>query len=255
MASADFVLLILNCKRYKEKAEKQRRTWLRDFTLMPYYHVIGEPQLSTPFLFNEEDRILYVRCADDYVSLPKKVIAAYAAVQRTYQFKYIFKTDDDQILCDASFLPRLCTQLTHPQRSDAEVQTLIALATPQVGSLRTNGLMLASSSPTSSSSSSSVRQQRIHYGGFKVSIVRPHVSQYCRIHPELPKNIVMQPTHYCSGRFYFLSNLAVAYLVGTKAAEVCREWFEDYAIGLHLAPVFKANMLHLPTNDYFTDIA
>lgn len=224
MAFADFVLLILNCERYREKAEKQRRTWLRDFTLMPYYHVIGEPQLSTPFLFNEEDRILYVRCADDYVSLPKKVIAAYAAVQRTYQFKYIFKTDDDQILCDASFLPRLCDKL-----------------------------MLASSS--SPSSSSSVHQQRIHYGGFKVSIVRPHVSQYCRIHPELPKNIVMQPTHYCSGRFYFLSNLAVAYLVSTKAADVCREWFEDYAVGLHLAPVFKANMLHLPTNDYFTDIA
>jgi hypothetical protein len=45
------------------------------------------------------------------VSLPKKVIAAYTAIYKTYKFKYIFKTDDDQILIKPKFLDILPTLL------------------------------------------------------------------------------------------------------------------------------------------------
>ena len=42
MESCDYILLILNCEKYKDKAENQKETWLK---LLPqhirYYHVIG----------------------------------------------------------------------------------------------------------------------------------------------------------------------------------------------------------------------
>ena len=100
----DYILLIMNCVKYRPKAMVQKKTWLR---MLPpyliYYHVIGNPELDTDFLFNEEERILYVKTQDDYISLPKKVITAYDAVNKTFQYKYIFKTDDDQRLSNLRF--------------------------------------------------------------------------------------------------------------------------------------------------------
>lgn len=106
LLNADYILLILNCEKYRYKAEKQKQTWLKNFTLMPYFHVIGNPQLEseTEYLIDQMNNILYVKTPDDYNSLPKKVIAAYTAINKEYTFKYIFKTDDDQILCDNKFL-------------------------------------------------------------------------------------------------------------------------------------------------------
>jgi len=88
---SDFVLLIFNCQKYRHKALKQKETWLKDFTLMPYFHVIGIPELTSAYKFDLEEKILYVKVADNYNSLPKKVIAAYEAIYKTYTFQYIFK--------------------------------------------------------------------------------------------------------------------------------------------------------------------
>jgi hypothetical protein len=100
----DYILLIMNCKKYREKAIKQKETWL---PLLPsrlkYYHVIGNPDLETQFLFDDVDNILYVKTMDDYNSLPKKVIASYNAINETFQYKYIYKTDDDQNLTNPNF--------------------------------------------------------------------------------------------------------------------------------------------------------
>lgn len=101
--TSDFILLIFSCEKYKFKALTQKETWLKDFTLMPYFHVIGNPQLTNDYLFDNDLKILYVKTNDDYVSLPKKVIAAYNAVYKEYSFKYIFKTDDDQKLTNNQF--------------------------------------------------------------------------------------------------------------------------------------------------------
>jgi hypothetical protein len=102
--TSDFILLIFNCERYKYKAIKQTQTWLKDFTIMPYFHVIGNPELTTEYIIDEFEHILYVKVPDDYNSLPKKVIAAYEAINKEYIFRYIFKTDDDQNLIQIQFL-------------------------------------------------------------------------------------------------------------------------------------------------------
>ena len=101
---SEFILLIFNCKKYRYKALKQKETWLNNFQNMPFFHVIGDIQLTTDYLIDKTEHILYVKQQDDYISLPKKVIAAYEAIQKEYTFKYIFKTDDDQNLLQIQFL-------------------------------------------------------------------------------------------------------------------------------------------------------
>jgi hypothetical protein len=113
LINEDYILLILNCEKYKYKALKQKQSWLLNFTLMPYFHVIGNPNLPTEYKIDEQEKILYVNTPDDYISLPKKVIAAYKAISKEYFFKYIFKTDDDQLLCKNTFLQTLSILLNN----------------------------------------------------------------------------------------------------------------------------------------------
>ena len=206
---SDFILLIFNCKKYMYKALKQKETWLKNFTLMPYFHIIGDPTLESEYLFDLQENILYVRVLDDYNSLPKKVIAAYAAINKEYTFKYIFKTDDDQNLNSLRFL-----------------NTIKDLITNKV--------------------------PHIHYGGQIINVDKPYLSQYHKIHPELPKHLPVLQTKYCSGRFYLLSALAVQQLI-SKRKLIEEEYLEDYAIGFNLDNALKTNMFHIQTNKYFTD--
>ena len=206
----DFILLIMNCENYRYKANHQKNTWLKSLTpKLIYYHVIGDPILEKDFLFDNEERILWVKTRDDYNSLPKKVIAAYNAINKTFDYKYIFKTDDDQNLVNPKFFDTIINILT--------------VKTPQ-----------------------------IHYGGHIVDVPFAYLSQYYRIHPELPKHLPVYQTKYCNGRFYFLSNIAVFDLV-TKKNQIETEYLEDYAIGFILSSQFKNNILDLKTDDYFQD--
>lgn len=206
----DFILLILNCKKYRYKALKQKETWLKDFTIMPYFHVIGDPKLSQEYLFDFDEKILYVRVEDDYNSLPKKTIAAYEAINNQFTFKYIFKTDDDQNIDNIKVL--------------TTIKNLVLTST-----------------------------DKIHYAGYIVNVEQPYISQYNIIHPELPPNLPIYQTKYCSGRFYLLSDLAVQQLI-TKKTLIGKEFLEDYAIGLYLDPILKINMFHINTFKYFTDL-
>jgi hypothetical protein len=92
-----------------------------------------------------------------------------------------------------------------------------------------------------------------HYGGFIVDVKDNYLSRYNEIHPELPKNLPLYKTKYCSGRFYFLSRIA-AFNLQTRKSFIENEYLEDYAMGFHLNPTFKNNMQHIATNTYFTDI-
>jgi hypothetical protein len=150
---------------------------------------------------------LYVNTADDYNSLPKKVIAAYKAINNVYDFKYIFKTDDDQHVTSIRFFNVLMSILNN------------------------NNI-------------------KLHYGGHIVDIKKPEFSNYYRIHPELPKNIVLDVTRYCSGRFYFLSFETVQKLI-EREINIQSEYFEDYAIGYNIPLHLKNNMLKLDTDKYF----
>lgn len=105
MENQEFVLLIMNCQKYKGKAMKQKQTWLsRNLPKeIIYYHVLGNPDLPTDFEFVDSERILWVKTPDDYNSLPKKVIASYYSIAQRFQFEYILKTDDDQDLVNEKF--------------------------------------------------------------------------------------------------------------------------------------------------------
>lgn len=206
---SDFILLIFNCEKYKFKSLKQKETWLKDFTLMPYFHVIGNPELTNNYIFDFRECVLYVKTPDDYNSLPKKVIAAFEAINNEYTYKYIFKTDDDQNVDNRHFFKT--------------IQNLVLSNT-----------------------------NKIHYAGYIVNVETPYISQYHIIHPELPKNLYILQTKYCSGRFYLLSDLAVQQLISKKKL-IDGEYLEDYAIGFHLDPILKKNMMHINTFKYFTD--
>jgi hypothetical protein len=105
MIEQEYIMLIMNCKKYLKKAKFQKMTWLPKIPdYLQYYHVIGEPELDTKYKFDNEHRILWLKVEDDYNSLPKKVIRAYEAVYETFDFKYLYKTDDDQILVNNKFL-------------------------------------------------------------------------------------------------------------------------------------------------------
>ena len=211
MIEQEFIMLIMNCKKYAKKAKFQKMTWLPIIpAYLRYYHVIGDEALESAFKFDDANNVLWVKVADDYNSLPKKVIAAYEAVYDTFQFKYLFKTDDDQVL-------------VKPQFFDT-IKGLIANAMPP-----------------------------IHYGGYIVDVKQPYLSQYNKIHPELPSQLPLYVTKYCSGRFYFLSKSAISNLINQKD-RIAREYLEDYAIGFYLDSRFKTNMMNIATNKFFTDI-
>jgi hypothetical protein len=211
MIEQDFILLIMNCKKYQKKAKFQKMTWLKQVpSYLKFYHVIGDETLDCAFKFDDDSQILWVKTGDDYNSLPNKVITAYNAVYETFDFKYIFKTDDDQILVKPQFFDIICG--------------LIQKTLP-----------------------------KLHYGGYIVDVPTPYLSQYHKIHPELPSQLPILQGKYCSGRFYFLSKSAITNLI-SKRERIVKEFLEDYAIGYNLDAYFKSNMLSLATNNFFTDI-
>jgi len=212
MIDQPYILLIMNCEKYNYKAIQQKETWLKNLpSNIIYFHVIGSINLDVDFNFDFEQKILYVNTKDDYISLPKKVLAAYSAVNDTFNYKYIFKTDDDQNLINMKFIESVINVLDN-------------------------------------------KLPKIHYGGHIVNVAKPYLSEYYKIHAELPKDMIVQSTKYCSGRFYFLSNDAVFSLTNPKKRELIeKEYLEDYAIGYHMSSFLKENMLSLTTDKYFID--
>jgi hypothetical protein len=205
-----FVLLIMNCQKYASKAAHQKNTWLKELpSSLIYYHVVGDETLNQEFAFDNEARVLTVKTPDDYCSLPFKVIEAYSAIEKTFDFQFVFKTDDDQALLKPRFW-----------------ETLIGI--------------LETKKPTP------------HYGGKVIEIKQPYLSEYHRIHPELPPKLPLYKTTYCNGRFYFLSYNSILDLV-TKREKIKREYLEDYAIGFHLHNDLKKNILEIKNDDCFKD--
>lgn len=101
----EFVLLIMNCEKYQWKAQLQKESWLKNLpSFITYYHVLGNTNLETEYHFVHDSNLLYVKTEDDYNSLPKKVIASYQTIYQNFpNLKYIFKTDDDQMLTNPKF--------------------------------------------------------------------------------------------------------------------------------------------------------
>jgi len=114
MINQEFILLIMNCKKYENKATIQKMTWLKTIpSYLIYYHVVGDETLDNDFVFDDVNQVLWVKTPDDYNSLPKKVIASYEAVNKTFDYKYIFKTDDDQMLTNPNFFNTITKLITN----------------------------------------------------------------------------------------------------------------------------------------------
>lgn len=210
MINQEYIMLIMNCKKYLKKAQYQKMTWLKNIpSYLKYYHVIGDENLDYDYKFDNEQNVLWVKVSDDYNSLPKKVISAYNAIHETFAYKYIYKTDDDQNLVNDKFL---------------DILTKITFSKP-----------------------------KIHYGGYIVDVKQNYLSQYHKIHPELPTYLPVLKTNYCSGRFYFLSSEAIESLIN-KRSLIEAEYLEDYAIGYHLDEYFKKDIKNIFTSNYFIDI-
>jgi hypothetical protein len=173
MIDQKYILLILNCYKYKYKADRQIETWLKKLdtndTNLIYFHVIGDVEKcknnnnDANYFFDFHNRILYTKTKDDYLSLPHKVITALEAVNHTYNYEYVFKTDDDQEPVDDEFFNKMMTTLS---------------------------------------------TKKYNYGG-RLLNVNDHYSTYYTVHSELPKKLLLRRTSYCSGRFYFLSKAAI----------------------------------------------
>lgn len=200
-------MIILNCKKYQYKADYQKETWLSNFDIF-YLHILGKEDLTKEYELDLSNNILYIQCKDDYIHLPHKTILALKAVNKLFDYKYVYKTDDDQ-----------------------------ELLKPGLFSILHNLF----------------QTKEIHYGGKVVNIKKAHISTYYRIHPELPKNVTLYPIKYCNGRFYFLSKEAIQYLLKQEYV-ICKEYFEDYAIGYHLHTQYKNYIFHINTDTFFKDI-
>lgn len=112
----DFILIILNCYKYREKALRQKNTWLKDLpSNIKYYHIIGDKEKcgENDILIEENENVIYTNTLDDYNSLPAKVITALNGIRSAFDFKYIFKTDDDQMLIQPAFFTDLPNYLTN----------------------------------------------------------------------------------------------------------------------------------------------
>lgn len=209
----DYILLIFNCQKYRYKAEFQKTGWLQTLPVnIIYFHVIGNPSLENDYSIDTTNKILYLKVEDDYNSLPKKVIRAYKTISKLYTFKYIFKTDDDQLCQNIRIFDTLIKSFNKNNKTNKN-----------------------------------------HYGGHIVDVIHPYVSRYCLIHNELPQDLIIKPTKYCSGRFYFLSKEAMDCLI-SKQVEIEKEYLEDYAIGYYLDESLKTTILNLETNKYFIDL-
>ena len=82
--ATDCTLLIMNCQKYALKAESQKNTWLREMNYLPFFHVIGDPDLHYDYEFRYDKNQLIVCVDDDYQCLPKKVIRAYEAIRKHF---------------------------------------------------------------------------------------------------------------------------------------------------------------------------
>jgi len=212
MIDQKYILLILNCYKYKYKAKIQSETWLKKLdNNVIYFHVIGDIKKckDNNYFFDFNNKILYTKTKDDYLSLPDKVITAIEAINCTYNYDYIFKTDDDQKLVMDDFFTKM-------------IKTL---------------------------SSSSIKY---NYGG-RLLRVNDFYSTYYTIHSELPKNLLLKKTNYCSGRFYFLSKAAVMNLL-EKSELIKQHIIEDHAIGYYLDDDLKKNTFYLLSDKFFHDI-
>lgn len=93
-----YIMGVLCCHQNLPQAEKQYREQLSNIHQYPiiYLKFIGNQDLSTPWLYNEKENLLIIRCQDDYVNLPNKVYQFLKITKQLFpNMVGVFKTDED----------------------------------------------------------------------------------------------------------------------------------------------------------------
>ena len=89
------IVLILSCQKNAERRLNQ--TWAKHSFV---YYVVGDPDMEEDY--KREDNILYVKCEDDICHLPKKFICGLNVVNTLFEYKYVYVTEDDYMICKST---------------------------------------------------------------------------------------------------------------------------------------------------------
>lgn len=93
-SSDDIFIIIITCFKKIKQAMEQQKTWVSQLQGLGIrcLFVAGDPSLQHPEL---SGNYLILPVEDSYECLPKKVFYAFSFVYRHYQFRYLYKVDDD----------------------------------------------------------------------------------------------------------------------------------------------------------------
>ncbi|MGD1808138.1 tetratricopeptide repeat protein [Dapis sp. BLCC M126] len=97
LSNSKIAIMIISCKKNLDKIKILREKLYQKINL-PYFFVIGEPELSSDWQ-NEGD-ILYVKSPDNYESLPLKVFQVFQYFHCCFDFQGVLKLDDDTWIKD-----------------------------------------------------------------------------------------------------------------------------------------------------------
>jgi hypothetical protein len=214
----DYILLILNCYKYKFKATIQKQSWIKNISPINkilYFHIRGDKEKcgDKNYIIDISSNTIYTKTNDDYSSLPHKMITAIEAIDKTFHYKYIFKTYDDLFLINNYFF-------------DIIIKTID-------DTIKLNN--------------------KVHYGG-KMIEIKNNTTRLLS-HEELSKDLKVniKKTYYCDGTFYFLSKEAITSLLKKKKL-ISKEVIEDYAIGYHLNSEYKNCIYHFNVDNFFVNM-
>lgn len=93
--SAQIVIGIITCPKYKYRANGIRKTWLKSVPQnIRVLFVYGRPGQPASL----EGDLLYLDCPEAYEKLPEKVHKFFSYCADFLEFDYVFKTDDDSFI-------------------------------------------------------------------------------------------------------------------------------------------------------------
>lgn len=92
----ELVVLIQSCRKFVNRRNNCRQTWL---THVPegveYFFGVGDKSATEVTPIKNEPHVLAFPCADDYSGLREKTLAMLQYAVDHYDFRYLFKCDDD----------------------------------------------------------------------------------------------------------------------------------------------------------------
>ena len=92
MKQIKILMCILSCDKYKKRRDACLETWVVENSDIESIFVVGNPNIKMPVLTGN---ILVVPCSDEYDHLTHKVRWFCLWALANYDFRYIFKCDDD----------------------------------------------------------------------------------------------------------------------------------------------------------------